>query len=149
MRWPEHMVCREAAAAPEGAALLLAEHALQRLPSWPHTLTSALTCGLCAAEGLVPHLRALPSALDEAWLQACWQIDPQDIFFATRPSGKLCRLGKGAFGTVRTWLYGSESTRFACANSCQAVHMTGCTVPRAARSCCRHSSVAMRCSASA
>ena len=27
-------------------------------------------------------------------------MDPQDIFFATRANGKLCRLGKGAFGTV-------------------------------------------------
>ena len=62
-----------------------------------------LSMRVCCAETHVPHLRALPSALDEAWLQACWQIDPQDIFFATRPNGKLCRLGKGAFGTVSAW----------------------------------------------
>lgn len=34
-------------------------------------------------------------------LEQAWQINPHDIFFCSRRNGKLCKLGKGAFGTVR------------------------------------------------
>ena len=33
-------------------------------------------------------------------LKAEWLIDPVAIYFCTKSSGKLCKLGKGAFGTV-------------------------------------------------
>jgi hypothetical protein len=33
-------------------------------------------------------------------LDQAWQINPHDIFFCSRSNGKLCKLGKGAFGTV-------------------------------------------------
>ena len=45
-------------------------------------------------------LGSLSSQASMAWLQPRWQVEPQDIFFASRASGRLCRLGKGAFGTV-------------------------------------------------
>ena len=35
-------------------------------------------------------------------LEQAWQINPHDIFFCSKSNGKLCRLGKGAFGTVRS-----------------------------------------------
>ena len=38
---------------------------------------------------------------DDVFLQPEWEIDPHDIYFCSRSNGKLCRLGKGAFGTVR------------------------------------------------
>ena len=33
-------------------------------------------------------------------LEQAWQINPHDIFFCSKSDGKLCKLGKGAFGTV-------------------------------------------------
>ena len=37
---------------------------------------------------------------EDVYLQPEWEINPHDIFFCSRANGKLCRLGKGAFGTV-------------------------------------------------
>lgn len=41
-----------------------------------------------------------PEMVEEAVLDQAWQINPHDIFFCSRSNGKLCKLGKGAFGTV-------------------------------------------------
>ena len=49
--------------------------------------------------------------VEEAVLDPAWQINPHDIFFCSRSNGKLCKLGKGAFGTVRGLISSIPSVR--------------------------------------
>jgi len=54
--------------------------------------------------------------VQEAVLEQSWQINLHDIFFCSRSNGKLCKLGKGAFGTVSgvpaAWLHFGSSFNF-------------------------------------